>query len=56
MKIKFDNYLKFNNEIMAVANFLDPRYKMLPNGWYHKKTHGMYFQAIDDIIEDSMKF
>jgi len=51
MNAKFEKYWKQSNIALAVAYFLDPRYKKRGIEYYMKKFHGVYYQAeLDEFI------
>ena len=55
MKSKFDKYWKICNNILAVACFLDPRYKMRAIGVYFKEIYGNEYQKHVDEIASVIK-
>ncbi|CAD6342926.1 unnamed protein product [Miscanthus lutarioriparius] len=51
MSAKFEKYWEQSNSALAVAYFLDPRYKKRLIEYYMKKFHGIHYQAeLDEFI------
>ena len=55
MKSKFDKYWKICNNILVVACFLDPHYKMRAIGVYFKEIYGNEYQKHVDEIASVIK-